>query len=480
MNVLMIGAECTPFIKTGGLADVLGSLPHELHGQGADVRVVLPKYEDMDEKWKSKLTHVDELHVQLGWRNQYAGIEYIEYEGIPIYFIDNEYYFKRSNLYGYDDEAERFVFFNRAVMEMITQLEWKPDVLHCHDWQSGLIPVFLHTHYKELEKFQGIKTVFTIHNLKYQGTFPQSVLHDLMDLDEGMMTEEGLEFFGGINFMKGALNYADFITTVSETYATEIQTPYYGENLDGVLRKRSNQFLGIVNGINDKDYNPMKDDTLHFPYRSSLKKKQQNKMWLQEQLGLPVRKDVPMIGIVSRLVEQKGFDLIGRVIDEVLYHEDIQIVLLGTGEYQYEQMLQWAQERHPEKMSTNITFSEPFSRQIYAASDFFLMPSRFEPCGIGQLIALRYLSVPIVRETGGLKDTVSPFVESTGEGTGFTFANYNAHDMLFTIRKALDTYHDKNSWKMIIKNIGKSQFSWRDSAHQYMDHYQSMLLKSGG
>ncbi|KHE71678.1 glycogen synthase GlgA [Halobacillus sp. BBL2006] len=475
MNVLMIGSECTPFIKTGGLADVLGSLPQALKEEGVDVRVVLPKYENMDDHWKLQLTHLDELNVQMGWRNQYAGVEYIEYEGIPIYFIDNEYYFKRSNLYGYDDEAERFVFFNRAIMEMVMALDWRPDVLHCHDWQTGLIPVFLHTHYKDVEKFQGMKTVFTIHNLKYQGVFARSVLHDLMDFDEGMLTEDTFEFFGDINFMKGALNFSDFITTVSETYANEIQTPYYGENLDGVLRKRANELIGIVNGINDQNYNPLKDEALAFPYRSSLIKKAQNKMWLQEQLGLPVRKDVPMIGIVSRLVEQKGFDLIGRVIDELLYHDDVQIVLLGTGEYQYEQMLQWAQDRHPDKMSTNIRFSEPFSRQIYAASDMFLMPSRFEPCGIGQLIALRYLSAPIVRETGGLADTVIPFDEATGEGNGFTFTNYNAHDMLYTIRRGIEFYHQPDSWQQLVKNICKSKFTWKDSAEQYMDLYQSMF-----
>ncbi|WP_079477660.1 glycogen synthase GlgA [Halobacillus salinus] len=475
MKVLMVGSECTPFIKTGGLADVLGTLPHALKEQGADVRVVLPKYETMDDHWKMNMTHLEELDVPLGWRNQYAGVEYIEYEGIPVYFIDNEYYFKRSNLYGYDDEAERFVFFNRAVMEMLVSWEWTPDVLHCHDWQTGLLPVFLHTHYKDVEKLHGMKTVFTIHNLKYQGIYAQTVLHDLMDFDEGMMREDALEFFGNINFMKGALNYADFITTVSETYAEEIQTPYYGENLDGVLRKRSNELVGIVNGIDDQNYNPMKDEALAFPYRSSLIKKAQNKMWLQEQLGLPVRKDVPMIGIVSRLVEQKGFDLIGRVIDDLLYHDDVQMVVLGTGEYHYEQMLQWVQERHPEKMSTHIRFSEPFSRQIYAGSDLFLMPSRFEPCGIGQLIALRYLSAPIVRETGGLKDTVQAYDEDTGEGNGFTFANYNAHDMLYTIRRAITLYQEPASWQKLIKNVCKSKFTWKNSATQYMDLYRTMF-----
>ncbi|UOQ45020.1 glycogen synthase GlgA [Halobacillus salinarum] len=475
MNVLMIGSECSPFIKTGGLADVLGSLPQALQEQGQEVRVVLPKYQEMKEEWKQQLTLLTTLNVQLNWRNQYAGVEYIEYDGITYYFIDNEYYFKRSNLYGYGDEAERFIFFNRAVLEMVKELDWKPDVLHCHDWHAALVPLYLKTHYKDVEELAGMKTVFTIHNLKYQGVFPDSVLHDLMDFDETMKTEESLEFFGNINFMKAALNYSDFITTVSETYANEIQTPYYGENLDGVLRRRTDELVGIVNGINDKEYDPMKDEALAFPYRSSLIKKRQNKMWLQQELGLPINKDIPVIGIVSRLVEQKGFDLIGRIIDELLYHEDLQIVLLGTGEYHYEQMLQWAQDRHPEKMSTNITFSDRLSRQIYAGSDLFLMPSRFEPCGIGQLIALRYLSAPIVRETGGLADTVHSYDLETGEGNGFTFTNYNAHDMLFTIRRALEIYQDKAAWQQLVKNMVKSQFSWKLSAAQYLELYETMF-----
>ncbi|SIS60504.1 glycogen synthase GlgA [Salimicrobium flavidum] len=475
MKILMTGSECTPFIKTGGLADVLGSLPQALQEQGEDVRIVLPKYEEISDEWKTEMNHLMELNVTLGWRNQYAGIETIEHNGVTVYFIDNEYYFKRSNLYGYEDEAERFVFFNRAVMEMIKELDWTPDLIHCHDWQTGLIPVFLHTHYKEHPVFQDMKTVFTIHNLKYQGIFSSEVLYDLMELDERMMSPEGLEFYGDINFMKGALNFANYITTVSETYAKEIQTPYYGENLDGVLRSKSGRLSGIVNGINIKDYDPMNDEALAFPYRSSLTKKCHNKLWLQKELGLPVRSDVPMIGIVSRLVEQKGFDLIARVIDELLDTEDIQLVVLGTGDSDYEHMFGWAQSKYPSKMSANIFFSESFSRQVYAASDLFLMPSRFEPCGIGQLIALRYLSVPIVRETGGLADTVQPYNEQTGQGNGFSFANYNAHDMLFTIRRSLELYQDKELWKPLIKNITKSLFPWKYSARQYLEVYTQAM-----
>ncbi|MFC7319658.1 glycogen synthase GlgA [Halobacillus campisalis] len=475
MNVLMIGSECAPFIKTGGLADVLGSLPQALKEDGHDVRVVLPKYENMSDEWKMQLETIHTFDVQLGWRDQYAGIQYIEHNGIHVYFIDNEYYFKRSNLYGYDDEGERFVFFNKAVMEMIRHIDWKPDVLHCHDWQAGLVPVLLHTHYGSDPLFQDMKTVFTIHNLKYQGIYPDSVLYDLLGLDGNMMTTGGLEFFGNINFMKGALNFADHITTVSETYAKEIQTPYYGENLDGVLRERSEKLSGIVNGIDSLSYNPMNDDAVPVPFRSSLSKKVQNKMWLQEELGLPVRKEVPMIGIVSRLVEQKGFDLIGRIIDELLEEEDVQVVVLGTGEAEYEHMLQWAQSKYPEKLSANIMFSEALSRQIYAASDLFLMPSRFEPCGIGQLIALRYLSAPIVRETGGLADTVQSFDEVTGEGNGFTFTNYNAHDMLFTIRRAIEFYQDPPCWKQLVKNMLNSQYPWKFSASRYSELYETTV-----
>ncbi|MCP3027269.1 glycogen synthase GlgA [Halobacillus sp. A5] len=475
MNVLMIGSECTPFIKTGGLADVLGSLPHALKEDGHEVRVVLPKYETMSDDWKIKLETIQTFNVEIGWRNKYAGVQYIEHNGIPVYFIDNEYYFKRSNLYGYDDEAERFVFFNKAIMEMIRKMDWKPDVLHCHDWQAGLVPVLLHTHYGSDPKFQDMKTVFTIHNLKYQGIYPDSVLYDLLGFDGNMMTTGGLEFFGNINFMKGALNFADHITTVSKTYAKEIQTPYYGENLDGVLRERSEKLSGIVNGIDNQAFNPMKDESLAFPFRTSLLKKAQNKMWLQEKLGLPVSKEVPMIGIVSRLVEQKGFDLVGRVLEELLEQEDVQIVVLGTGEAEYEHMLQWAQSKYPDKMSANIMFSEDLSRQIYGASDLFLMPSRFEPCGIGQLIALRYLSAPIVRETGGLADTVQSFEERTGEGNGFTFTNYNAHDMLFTIRRAISLYQDSDAWKQLVKNMAKSQYPWKYSANRYSELYEAAL-----
>jgi starch synthase len=472
MNVLFVCSEAVPFIKSGGLADVAGSLPQELIRSGAEVRVVLPKYEDIPSEWKDKLVTIKQLSVPLAWRNQYCGLQVLEHNGVTYYFIDNEYYFLRRGLYGYGDDAERFAFFCRAVLEAIPYMDFKPEVLHCHDWHTGLIPVFLKAHYQNRLLFRNVRTVFTIHNLKYQGIFPYAVLQDVYDLGSEYFTVDGLEYYGNVNCMKAGIAYSDVVTTVSRTYAWEIQTPYYGESLDGLLRKRGGDVYGIVNGIDYEEFDPMSDPHISVHYRDYGPEKRKNKMLLQEKLGLPVNSAVPLISVVSRLVEQKGFDLITAILDELLSTTDVQVVIEGTGEYRYEQWFREAAARYPEQLSIQILFDEGLARQMYAASDLFLMPSKFEPCGIGQLIAMRYRSVPIVRETGGLKDTVRPYNEYTEEGTGFSFANYNAHDMLQTIQYALRMYEDTSHWNIIQSNISVTDYSWKQSAKAYMTLYQ--------
>lgn len=475
MKVLFAASEAVPFIKTGGLADVIGSLPKELTRQGLDVRVILPKYGDIPAAYRKAMTKVITFDVYIGWRKQYIGIEMLQHEGVTFYFVDNEFYFKRPGIYGYGDEAERFGFFCRGVIEALPLLDFQPDVIHCHDWQTGMIPVLLKAHYQHLPFYSEMKTMSTVHNLKYQGVFDQSLFKDLFGLSDDHFTGTALELHGGASFLKGGLLYSDQITTVSQTYAEEIQTPFYGESLDSLLRHRKDQLTGIVNGIDYDVFDPMTDAHLVVNYRDSLPKKQQNKLALQERLGLPVNADVPMIALVTRLVQQKGLDLIQHVISEILTL-DIQLVVLGTGEYSYEQMFRHAAQTHPDKVSAQIYFDESLAHQIYAASDLFLMPSQFEPCGIGQLIALRYRSVPIVRETGGLKDTVQPYNEFTGEGTGFTFSNYNAHDMLHIIRRAVFFYkNDREAWLKIQQNMKKGDFSWKKSAQQYIALYKVMV-----
>lgn len=473
MKVLFVASECVPFVKTGGLADVIGSLPKELVKQQVDVRVVLPKYEDIPNEYKEQMSLKKTFNVRLSWRNQYCGVEELIIDGVTFYFIDNEYYFKRTGLYGHYDEAERFAYFNRAVLEMLIHLDFQPDIIHCHDWQTGLIPLYLKEQYQHSDFYRQMKTVFTIHNLKYQGIFPPIILGDILALGTEFLADEKLGFYGQVSYMKAALNYAHKLTTVSKTYAHEIQTPYYGEQLDGVLRVRSQDLTGIVNGIDYAEYNPLTDPYIYVNYRNSLTKKRENKVALQNELGLPVNKDVPMIGIVSRFVEQKGFDLVAHVIHEILQN-DVQLVVLGTGDKKYEDLFLYMKHHYPDKVSANITFHEGFARKIYASSDLFLMPSKYEPCGIGQLIALRYGAVPIVRETGGLFDTVSPFIEETGEGNGFTFANYNAHDMLYTINRALNIYRQDHLWKIIFKNTFKNNYSWQYSAQEYIKLYESI------
>ncbi|TCS81078.1 glycogen synthase GlgA [Tepidibacillus fermentans] len=478
MNVLFVASEGVPFIKTGGLADVIGSLPKELKKQRIEVRVFLPNYKQIPQDYKEKMVLKKTLQVPLGWRNQYCGIlEYI-YQDVTYYFIDNQYYFYRDRIYGYNgsfDEAERFVFFSRAVLEALPYIDFQPQIIHLHEWQTALTSVFLKAYYQHHDFYKNIRTVFTIHNLKYQGIFPRSILGDLFDLQEEFFTMDGIEFYGQVNFLKGGLAFSDKITTVSRTYAKEIQYPYFGEALDGILRKRNNDLYGILNGIDEEVYNPATDPHLFVQYDDhSIELKTKNKIRLQEELSLPIRPDIPMIAIVSRLVAQKGLDLIVHVLDELL-SEDIQLVILGTGERHYEEIFLDAMIRYPHKLSVHTFFDEGLARQIYAASDLFLMPSLFEPCGLSQLIALRYHSIPIVRETGGLKDTVQSYNEFTKEGNGFSFTNYNAHDMLYTVRRAIHLYYDKENWTYIHNNIAKLDNSWKASAKQYIDLYHHLL-----
>ncbi|MDO4720141.1 MAG: glycogen synthase GlgA [Peptostreptococcaceae bacterium] len=475
MKVLFVTSESYPFIKTGGLGDVACSLPKALKKLGADVRVVMPKYLQIVEFIKQQMEPLDEFTVPVGWRNQYCGIERYVSEGVEYYFVDNEYYFKRENAYGYFDDAERFAFFSRAVIEFIKRRIFVPDVIHLNDWHTALVPAYLKSEDMEPVDVSALRTMFTIHNLQYQGRFAPEVFYDITGLPHEMMSDEGLEFFGDVNFMKGAINYSDMVTTVSPSYAQEIRMPYYGENLDGLLRKREEVLHGILNGVDYELYDPKTDPALFANYdENSLEKKAENKLKLQQMLGLPEDKDIPIIGMVTRLVSQKGIDLVERVLGEVLAHK-VQFVIIGTGDEKYHASMNYYGMTYPEKCAVRIQFDATLAQRIYAGADLFLMPSQFEPCGIGQLIALKYGTLPIVRETGGLRDTVIPYNQATGEGNGFSFTNYNAHDMLHVIEYALSVYEDKGVWKNLMLQAMNRDFSWNKSAKEYLKRYRELM-----
>ncbi len=477
MKVLFAAAESVPFIKTGGLADVIGALPQALSRSGVDVRVVLPKYRGIPSQYRDKMEHLGEVYVPVGWRSQYCGIERLVHDGITYYFIDNEFYFGRDAVYGYGDDGERFAFFNRGVLQILKIIDFQPDVIHCHDWHAALIPVLLDAHYRHDLFYYEMRTVFTIHNLLYQGVFPYEVLGELLELDIRYFTMNGLEYYGNVNYMKGGIVYSDHVTTVSPTYANEIQTAHFGYGLEGLLHSLGPKLSGIVNGIDTKSYNPSTDSHIAVKYRSSIAKKKENKVRLQEELNLPLSPETPLVAMVTRMVDSKGLDLVVRVLDEMLTFDDMQFVILGTGDSAYEHWFREAEQRHPEKLSAQITFSDALSRKIYASSDIFLMPSNFEPCGISQLLALRYGSIPVVRETGGLNDTVHAYNEFTGQGNGFTFTNINAHDMMHTIRRAMSFYKEPEHWNKIVKNATSGDYSWNVSAQEYSDIYKRITGK---
>lgn len=477
MKVLFAASEAHPFIKTGGLGDVMGALPKSLIKLGVDVRVVIPKYKNIKDELKQKLQFVKWFTVPVGWRNQYCGIFQYQYNGVIYYFIDNEYYFNRDGLYGYFDDGERFAFFNRAVLEFIKQVDWQPDLINCNDWQTGMVPVLLNLEYKKDGFYSKIKTVFSIHNLLFKGSFSPKILPELFGYDYMPLVNGSVELDGSVSFLKGGLNYCDQITTVSNTYAEEIKTPQYGEGLDGFLRSKSYYLMGIVNGIDYEEFNPQDDKFIFKNFSiNSLGNKLENKLALQRELGLPQKKDTPMIGLISRLTHQKGCDLIVNMIDRLL-QRDIQIVILGTGDYWYEETFKNLQYRYPDKVSANIKFDNTLAHKIYAATDMFLMPSLFEPCGLGQLIALRYGSIPIVRETGGLKDTISPYNKYNGVGNGFGFKNFNSNELMQIIEYALTIYNDKNAWNNIIRQAMNSDNSWEKSAMQYKWLYEGVVKR---
>ena len=477
LNVLFASSEVFPFAKTGGLGDVAGSLPKAISKLGVDIRVVMPNYKSIPQQYKTDMEYIGYIFVDMSWRHQYCGIFKLVREDVTYYFLDNEYYFCRNELYGDFDEAEQFTFFSKAIIEMLPLIGFKPDIIHCNDWQTGIVSLLLQANYKQ-DYFSKIKTVFTIHNLKYQGIFPKQVLSDLMNVDWQYFTPNGIEYHDCVNFMKAGLVYSNSISTVSPTYSQEIKTDFYGEGLMDILRQRSGDLYGILNGIDFERNDPKTDSRIYTNYSAdSISLKYENKKQLQEELGLPVRPEVPVIGIISRLTSQKGFDLIECVLEEIL-QMDLQLVLLGKGDENYKYVFENAAYWHKDKVSANITFSDTLAQRIYAGSDMFLMPSLFEPCGLGQIFSFRYGSVPIVRETGGLNDTVLSYNEETGAGNGFTFANYNAHDMLNTIRRAVEFYYNrKDIWKLIVERGMRADFSWDKSAKEYKKMYQETMKK---
>ncbi len=473
LKVLIVASEITPYAKSGGLGDVIGSLPQALKENGVDVRVIIPKYKNLKLEKHNEIVYKDSFVVTLGWRNQSASIHEIEGAKVPTYLIENDYYFGRDGLYGYGDDYERFAFFSKAAVECTNNLEFCPDIIHFNDWQTGLGSVYLKDMYRKFAFYKNIKTVYTIHNLQYQGVFGRDVLGSV-DLNDGYYTGGLLEFYGNVSYMKAGLVYADAITTVSQTYADEIQTQQYGYGMDGLLRSFNYKLSGILNGIDTKLNDPETDERLFETFSANtLNKKKENKKALQKQLNLP-EKDVPIISIISRLVDQKGLDLVAFCMEE-LVHKDIQLVVLGTGDGRYEQLFKHYAWREPEKVSANIYFSEDLAQKIYASSDIFLMPSLFEPCGLGQLFAMRYGTIPVVRRTGGLNDTVSHFNPETKEGNGFIFNDYIADGMMWALNQALDVYYnDTEAWTDLVKNAMKCDFSWDKSAEKYIELYQKL------
>ena len=475
MKLLFVGAEAVPYISTGGLGDVLGSLPQAVKAANpeADVRVILPLYKKIKEKFDSQLDYVGNTVVELSWRRQYCGLFKCENNGVVYYFVDNEYYFKRESVYGDFDDAERFAFYGKAVLDVMPLIDFYPDILHTNDWQSAMTVIYLKRKYGLLPNYRDIKTIYTIHNIDYQGIFSMSILGDVFGLDDS--DRSVVEYNGNINLTKGALVCTDRISTVSQRYAEEIQTEFYSSGLHYVLHLYGGKISGIVNGIDVNYYNPANDNVIASKFDAEdLGGKAECKRVLQEMCGLEQNAEVPVVSMISRLASHKGFDLVKFILPEML-EMGIQFVLLGTGEQELEEYFKTVQYRYPNQVKAFLEFNKDLSKKIYAGSDIFLMPSKSEPCGLSQMISSAYGTIPVVRETGGLYDTIKPYNEYTGEGNGFTFANYNAHEMKDALGRAVELFKDKEKWYTLTKQVMKTDFSWDVSAKEYLKLYSDLM-----
>lgn len=477
MKILFAASEAAPFIKTGGLGDVAGALPKELVKKGVDIRVVLPFYTQIAKKYRDMAEDLVYFYMSVGPKWVYCGIKTLELDGVTYYFVDNEDYFNRSGLYGEWDDGERFGFFSMAVVEMMEKIGFIPDVIHVNDWQTAMIPVLLVDKYHWIEAYKNIRKVITIHNILFQGVYAQDILSSVFGTGYNIFHEAGVAYYDNVNYLKGGINFSDIVTTVSPSYAQEIQTPEFGEGLDGTLRYNAWKIRGIINGIDYDINNPMTDERIPHHYNMyDLNGKKANKKALQERLGLPVNEDVPVIGAVSRLTGQKGFQLVEEILHELLATQNVQVVILGTGEERFENSFRYFEQAFPGKCRAVIDFDLSLAQQIYAGSDMFLMPSAFEPCGLSQMISMRYGTIPIVHEVGGLKDTVTPFNSFTGEGTGFSFWGFYAYNLLGTIRQALNLYeHHPGQWQKLMVQAMERDFSWNQPSQDYLSIYQSLL-----
>ena len=472
MKVLYCTSEARPFAATGGLADVAGSLPQALRARLIGCRVVMPLYEEVPQYLRDNMKFITSLSVPVAWRRQYCGIFEARAGGVIYYLIDNQYYFKRKGLYGHYDDAERFAFLSRAALEMLPYIDFHPDVINCNDWQTALVPIYYSIFYANNDWYRGIKTVFTIHNIQYQGKYGKELLEDVLGIPRSALPL--LEYDNCVNMMKGAIETANRVTTVSPTYAQEILDPWFSHRMDGILRERSWKLTGILNGIDTESYNPETDKDIYANYSvADMSGKAVNKQELQKRLNLNEAPDVPLIGMVTRMVAHKGLDLVKETLDQLMWETNVQFVILGSGDYEYETFFREMQEKYPGRLCACFGFIPELSRKIYAGADIFLMPSKSEPCGLSQMIALRYGTIPVVRATGGLKDSIQD--SGDGEGNGFTFQSYNSGDMLYAIHRALEGYAQPDGWKILVDRAMKSDNPWGRSANEYIRMYRELL-----